>query len=103
MIKKIICSLLISFALVACSRGPATKAKFDDLQIGMTYEEAVKVVGAEGSLVSNKRLSQGVPRPGEKEEKVSYAKTYQWKNSGNKWMTAVFEDGKLVRKAEAGL
>lgn len=93
----------MSFALVACSMGPATKAKFDALQHGMTYEEAVKVVGAEGNLVSNKRLSPGVPKPGEKDENVSYAKTYEWKNSGNKWMTAVFENGKLVRKAESGL
>jgi hypothetical protein len=103
MMKKIICSFLISFALVACSSGPATKAKYDSLQIGMTYEEAVKAVGAEGSLVSNKRLSKGVPKPGEKDEQVSYAKTYEWKNSKDTWISAVFEDGKLVRKGESGL
>ncbi len=83
--------------------GPATKAKYDALQLGMTYEEAAKVVGAEGSLVSDKRLTPGVPRPGEKEENMSHAKTYQWKNSDSKWMTAVFVDGKLVRKGESGL
>ncbi len=93
----------MSLALLACSWGPATKAKYDALQKGMTYEEAVKVVGAEGSLVSNKRLSPGVPRPGEKNEQVSYSKTYEWKNSKDKWISAVFENGKLVRKGEAGL
>ncbi|MBI3580980.1 MAG: hypothetical protein HY098_02710 [Nitrospinae bacterium] len=103
MMKKITCSLLVSFALVACSTGPATKAKFDALQLGMTYEEAVKVIGAQGELVSNKRLSPGIPKPGEKDEQVSYAKTYKWKNSADKWITAVFENGKLTRKGESGL
>jgi len=78
-------------------------AKYEALQYGMSYEEAVKVMGAEGALVSDKRLTPGVPRPGEKEADVSHVKTYEWKNSNDKRITAVFENNKLTRKGEAGL
>lgn len=103
MMKKIIYSLVLSFILAACSRGVAIKAKYDALQYGMSYEEAVKVIGGAGNLANQKRLTPGVPRAGEKEEDVSYLKTYEWKNPNGTTITAVFLNNKLSQKGQSGL
>ena len=69
-----------------------TKALFDQLQTGMSYDDAVAIIGPPESTMS--------------ESEIAGIKTvmYQWKgNSFASNMNAMFQDGKLVNKAQFGL
>lgn len=71
-----------------------TKEKFEQIKDGMTYDEVVKIVGAEGELLSES---------GEKGSQY-HTEMYQFKTDGflsNSTMT--FQGGKLINKAQAGL
>ena len=89
---------MLLFVLTACSRGAATKAKYEEMQSGMSYQECVKLIGREGVFVSGYG-SPAVPNVREKVE----VKTYSWKNPNGTWITAIFENDKLARKSEGGL
>ena len=70
----------------------ATKAKFDRLEDGMSYAAAVKVLGAEGEVMSTSKMA-GVKTT-----------MYMWKGTsfgGN--MNAMFQNDKLITKSQMGL
>lgn len=71
-----------------------TAANFAKLQNGMTYKEVVKILGAEGELLSNYEIPE--------------LKTvmYQWKGEGygaTPSLKLVFQNDKLVDKANTGV
>lgn len=68
-----------------------TAANFAKIKTGMKYEEVVKILGAEGELLS--------------ESEVAGYKTqmYQWKAGMMSNMNATFQNGKLMSKAQMGL
>lgn len=70
-----------------------TLAEFNSLKTGMTYDEAVKIIGGGGTLSS--------------ESEVAGIKTsmYTWDGEGDFGANAnaMFQDGKLVQKAQFGL
>ena len=70
-----------------------TMAEFDRLQTGMSYAEAVSIIGFEGTEVSRSDMA-GVSTV-----------MYDWVNPGFSGanMNAMFQDGALVSKAQAGL
>lgn len=62
-----------------------TLEEFNEIEIGMTYDEVVKIIGGEGDLVAED----------------AYGKTYTWKPSSNSGMYSVtmsFYNGKLTNK-----
>ncbi|MCA1058129.1 DUF3862 domain-containing protein [Rossellomorea aquimaris] len=75
-------------------KGVLTEEKFKQIKDGMTYEEVVKIVGSEGSLMSE---------TGEKDSEF-HTVIYEFKTDGflsNANMT--FQGGKLVNKAQFGM
>jgi hypothetical protein len=68
-----------------------TKAKFDRIADGMTYEQVVGIIGASGELLSSNNIAG--------------FKTvmYSWKNANGSNMNAIFQNGKLIQKAQFGL
>jgi hypothetical protein len=68
-----------------------TMAKFSGLQTGMTYQQAVEIIGAPGEELSRSEIAGFTT--------VMYA----WKNPGGSNMNAMFQNGALVNKAQFGL
>lgn len=92
--KKLMCVLLTlcltGGAVTGCgSSGNISKAEFEKIDEGMTYEEVVDIIGSKGELISS---SGG-------------AKMYSWKGNGTLGANAnvTFLDGKVEGKAQTGL
>lgn len=71
-----------------------TKAKFDQIQNGMSYEQVKSIIGSDGELMSE------VGTKGD----AYYTVMYDWKASdGIANATFEFQDGKLQLKSQVGL
>jgi hypothetical protein len=68
-----------------------TKAEFDRIKEGMSYDEVVKVIGAPGEQLSSNDLA-GIKTV-----------MYSWANSSGSNMNAMFQNDKLIQKAQFGL
>ena len=88
--------------LVALAVGPARAQQdcrvsslvYERLTTGMTYEEVVRVVGCEGSQVSDTEIAG------------AHRFTYVWsagEATNTNHINAIFENGKLIRKDQSGL
>ncbi len=68
-----------------------TKTEFDQIREGMTYEQVAAIIGASGELLSSNDLAG--------------FKTvmYSWANSNGSSMNAIFQNEKLIQKAQFGL
>jgi len=68
-----------------------TAATFAQLKTGMKYADVVKILGSEGEVLS--------------ESELGGTKTvmYQWKGDGISNMNAMFQNNKLINKAQFGL
>jgi hypothetical protein len=76
-------------------KGVVTKEKFDQIKDGMTYEEVVKIIGAEGKLLSE---------TGEKGTEL-HTVIYEFEADGSFGANAnfMFQGDKLVNKAQFGI
>lgn len=68
-----------------------TRAEYDQLREGMTYEEAVRIIGVRGDEQSRSDLA-GITTV-----------MYSWMNDNGSNMNAIFQNNKLVTKAQFGL
>ena len=68
-----------------------TKAEYDQVGNGMTYEQVTAIIGASGSELSRGDLAGFT------------SVMYSWTNSNSSGMNAMFQNGKLVQKAQFGL
>jgi hypothetical protein len=68
-----------------------TMAKYLRLSVGMTYDQAVGVIGTHGEEVS--RVGSG----------ATLTVMYSWSNRDGSNMNAMFQGGKLISKAQFGL
>ena len=68
-----------------------TQAEFLQIQNGMSYEEVQRIIGAPGQEMSRSDVA-GINTV-----------MYQWINRGGSNMNAMFQNGKLVQKAQFGL
>ncbi|WP_316568842.1 DUF3862 domain-containing protein [Neobacillus sp. YIM B06451] len=78
----------------AAKKGVLTKEKFEQIKDGMTYEEVVKIVGAEGKVIS------------ETGDKGSQYHTVMYEFDTDGFMSnasMMFQGGKLINKAQFGL
>jgi len=73
------------------SGGRFTQAKFDRLNDGISYESAVKILGAPGKLASSVKAG---------DIKIVM---YTWQNEDGSNLNAQFQNNKLVTKAQFGL
>lgn len=71
--------------------GGVTMANFNKIKNGMRYEEVVKILGKEGEVLS--------------ETEAGGYKTvmYKWDGEGFSNLNAMFQNGKLISKAQFGL
>jgi hypothetical protein len=68
-----------------------TRAEFDQLREGMSYEDAARVIGASGELHGSSDIA-------------GYKTVmYSWMNGDGSNMNAMFQNGRLVNKAQSGL
>jgi hypothetical protein len=72
-----------------------SKAEFDQIQNGMTYEEVVKIIGGEGELLSETG-TKGDP---------AHTVMYKWDGEGDIGANAnaMFQGGKMINKSQFGL
>lgn len=83
-----------SAATEEVEEGKLTEEKFDQIQDGMTYEEVVAIVGAEGTVMSES---------GEKGTDL-HTVLYEFETDGfMSSATMTFQGGKLLNKAQFGL
>jgi hypothetical protein len=75
-----------------------TMAEYQQLQNGMSYQQVVQVIGQPGEEASRNHMD-GVPGVMESVETVMY----QWINPGGSNMNAMFQNDKLIQKAQFGL
>ncbi|MGR7908430.1 DUF3862 domain-containing protein [Lysinibacillus capsici] len=81
-------------APVAKEDGKLTEEKFKQIKDGMTYEEIVKIVGAEGKIISETG-SAGEPH---------HTVMYEFETDGvMASSTMMFQGGKLINKAQFGV
>ena len=66
-----------------------TKAEYDKIEVGMSYEEVVKIIGCDGELTD------------ESEELNS--KVYAWRGLGGGHAEFLFLDGKVYIRFQEGL
>jgi Domain of Unknown Function with PDB structure (DUF3862) len=68
-----------------------TKYEYNKIVEGMSYSEVVEIIGASGEELSRSDLAG------------TSTAMYSWVNSGGSNMNAMFQNGKLVSKAQLGL
>ena len=74
------------------------KFEYDSIQQGMPYAEVTEIIGAEGEELSSV-YTQGVPGVMESITTIMY----MWQNADGSNMNAMFQNDKLVTKAQFGL
>ena len=81
------------FVLMPSSRAPEliTLAKFNQLQQGISYQEAVRIMGKEGTVMSESSIAN------------IYTVMYSWQSNGIGNMNAIFQNGRMINKAQFGL
>lgn len=84
-------ALAVSCAAPVSVAGLATMAKYNQVEVGMTYAAVVGIMGAEGSESS---------RYGTGENETIF---YIWRGAGISNMSAAFTGGRLTNKAQLGL
>ncbi len=75
-----------------------TKAEYDRIRHGMSYSEVVSIIGARGEETVSNRM-EGVPGVMES----IYTVMYSWQNRDGSNMNAMFQNDKLMNKAQFGL
>lgn len=90
-VASVVCVILVlSMWLRNSPKAPeppiVTLSEFNQLQIGMTYDEATAIIGAEGALMTEHKMTAG------------NVEGYQWDNSDGSNAMLVFHDGKIIVK-----
>lgn len=75
-----------------------TFAMFNQITTDMTYQQVMAIIGTPGEEMSHNKLP-GVPGVMPDIETVMY----QWVNGNGSNMNAMFQNGKLIQKAQFGL
>lgn len=85
-------AMALATLVIACGEPPViTASEFTELRDGMSYAEAQKVIGAPGEVISSSNLG-GIS-----------TQMYMWKNSNGGNANAMFQNDKLITKAQMGL
>ena len=86
------------FKMPSIGKQIVTFDKYQRIQNNMSYSQVVAIIGAEGEEMSRNKM-EGVPGVMESIETVMY----QWVNSNGSNMNAMFQNDKLIQKAQFGL
>src|SRR5262245_17805699 len=69
----------------------SARAEFGRISEGMTYEQVINIMGTSGELISSNEIA-GIKTV-----------MYSWKNANGSNINAIFQNGKLIQKAQLGL
>lgn len=98
-LKLILASTLAGLLSGCGSTGPVvTKSEYDQLNEGMSYSQVVSLIGNDGVENSSGTMN-GIPGFMESIKTV----VYSWQNPDGSNMNAVFQNDKLITKAQFGL
>ena len=86
------------FKMPSIEKQIVTFDAYQRIQNGMSYSQVVAIIGAEGEEMARNKMD-GVPGVMESVETVMY----QWVNSNGSNMNAMFQNNKLIQKAQFGL
>lgn len=75
-----------------------TYEKYNRIQNGMSYQDVVRIIGAQGEEMSRNHID-GVPGVMESIDTIMY----QWVNGNGSNMNAMFQNNQLMQKAQFGL
>lgn len=79
------------------SKVTVSKSEYDRIEHGMSYAQVVRIIGSPGEQMSSNRIDgQGV-MPNVRTE------MYMWQNGNGSNMNAIFQNDKLIQKAQFGL
>ncbi len=95
----ILAFLCVGFLLVVALVNPGKViclSEFNKIHAGMSYSEVTSIIGSKGALLSENRISTGLG--GE-----IHTAIYAWRNSDGSNMKAIFQEDKLISKAQFGL
>lgn len=86
--------------LVGCGSAShvVTLDEFNQISNGMSYSQVVSIVGAEGSLASSNYMD-GVPGVMGSID----TRAYMWRNNDGSNMMCMFQNDRMMTKAQAGL
>ena len=79
------------------SKVTVSKSEYDRIEHGMSYPQVVRVIGSPGEQMSSNQIDgQGV---------IPDIRTemYMWQNGNGSNMNAIFQNDKLIQKAQFGL
>jgi len=95
--RTVLAVMLIGSMLAGCTPKVVTRSEMRRLHPGMTYAEAVEVIGAPGRLRRTGETVRGalIPSPGED--------VYVWTNHDGSLLSAQFVEGRLGALSERGL
>jgi hypothetical protein len=75
-----------------------TLKKYNRIQTGMSYTEVTNIIGYDGTEMSRNKMDA---IPGFSNEVITIM--YMWQNNNGSNMNAIFQNDKLVQKAQFGL
>lgn len=92
--------MLASVFIAGCASGSdvVSKSQFDQISDGMSYSQVTSIIG-NGGTESSSGTMQGVPGV----MPSITTKLYSWQNSDGSNMNAMFQNDKLINKAQFGL
>lgn len=86
------------FSMPSFGRQNVTFAHYSQIQNGMSYEQVVNIIGMPGEELSQNRM-EAIPGVMDAITTVMY----QWMNGNGSNMNAMFQNNKLIQKAQFGL
>lgn len=86
------------FSMPSFGKQNVTFAQYSQIQTGMSYEQVVSIIGKQGEEISQNRI-EGVPGAMPSITTIMY----QWVNENGSNMNTIFQNNKLLQKAQFGL
>jgi hypothetical protein len=86
------------FSMPSIGTEIVTYDEYEKIKDGISYNQVVQIIGAQGEELSRNKI-EGIPGVMESIETVMY----QWVNSSGGNMNAMFQNDKLIQKAQFGL
>lgn len=89
-----LCLLMLGVGVfTGCGKQVVTREEFERVNVGMSYDDVVYVVGQEGNKLSTQAVGSVTSLDGN-------SMVCTWRNSDGSRMSAIFENNRLVSKSE---
>lgn len=93
MIRVLLLSCFVAFAALPAAACQATAASYNALQVGMTYAQAIKIIGCAGEEMARNQIG----------EFESVAVRWWGRGQPGANLIVFFQNGRVMQKAQGGL